>query len=304
MGAGALGGYYGGLLARAGNDVTFIARGATLEALHRDGLQIRSKLSGDFSLPVQATDDIASLDPPELVFLSVKAYDLDAVAEAVAPIIGSATTVLTVQNGIDHPDRLARLIDRGRILPGVVYISSTVVEPGVIEQVGGSGRILIGELDGGSSTRAEHIRQALSAAGVPVDVHHDIHAPLWEKFMVICAMSGVTALTRLTLREIFDVPESRALYREVMAEVAAVARASGQELPDRAPDLAMEQVLSMPALPLRGSMAYDLMAGRRLELEALNGKVVELGERLGVPVPMNLAIHRALKPYAAGAVAE
>jgi len=301
MGAGALGGYFGALMVRAGLDVTFIARGKSLEALTTSGLRIKSVLAGNFTVPVVAADDAGGLHPPDLIFLSVKAYDLDVAAEAIAPIVGTETTVLTVQNGIDHPRRLARFIDPTRIVPGVVYISATVAEPGVIDQVGGPGRVLIGEMDGPVSPRIERIHQVFSDAAITAETYDDIWHHLWQKFMVICAMSGVSALTRLTLQEIFDCPESRTFYHDVMAEVVGIARASGSDLSESAAGDFLAIMLAMPELPLRGSMAYDLLAGRRLELDWLNGMVVRLGEELGVLTPMNRAIHGALKPLAEGA---
>jgi 2-dehydropantoate 2-reductase len=302
MGAGSLGGFYGALLARAGHDVTFVARGRSLEALQANGLRIASKLAGDFTVPAPATADIGSLEPPDLVFLSVKAYDLDAAAEAIAPIVGSHTTVLAVQNGIDHPDRIGRFIDSRRLVPGVVYVSATIEEPGFIRQIGGPGEVRLGELHGPATPRVHAIQHALSESGVTSQVYDDIWPQLWEKFMVICAMSGVTALTRLTLRQTFDFPESRQLYRDVMAEVLTLARASGVDLPETAADDFMATMLAMPALPERGSMAYDLLAGRRLEVDTLNGTVVRIGQELGIPTPMNRAIHAALKPLANGAL--
>jgi 2-dehydropantoate 2-reductase len=302
MGAGSLGGFYGALLARAGHDVTFVARGRSLEALQSNGLRISSKLAGDFTVPAAATGDIGSLQPPDLVFLSVKAYDLDDAAKAIAPIVDSHTTVLAVQNGIDHPDRIGRFIDSRRLVPGVVYVSATIEEPGFIRQIGGPGEVRLGELQGPATPRVHAIQQALSGSGVTCQVFDDIWPQLWEKFMVICAMSGVSALTRLTLRQIFDCPESRQLYRDVMAEVLSLARASGVDLPESAADDFMTTMLAMPALPERGSMAYDLLAGRRLEVDTLNGTVVRIGHELGIPTPMNRAIHAALKPLANGAL--
>ncbi|MGD9711664.1 MAG: 2-dehydropantoate 2-reductase [Thermomicrobiales bacterium] len=303
VGSGGLGGYFGGVLARSGVDVTFLTRGASLEALRTRGLQVRSVLSGNFALPVKAVDDPGTLGTPDIILLTMKAYDLEAAAQSIAPAVGGSTTLITMQNGIDHVDRLARHIPRERIVPGVVYISSTVVEPGVIDQVGGPGTIIIGEDRGNVSARVEEIQRFLTNAGLSVHVSDQIWELLWTKFMTICAMSGVTALTRLTLREIFDIDESRTLYLEVMEEVAEVARASGVDLPSSAAAATLQSLMNMPSLPLRGSMAYDLLAGRRLELDVLNGTVVRYGERLGVPTPMNRAISLALKPFANGATA-
>ncbi len=304
VGTGALGGFYGGVLARAGSDVIFLTRGESLHALRRGDLQIRSKLKGDFSVPVNVTDDVSEIGQPDLILLTTKAYDLISAAQSIAPEVGEHTSLLTMQNGIDHIDRLSGLIPRERIVPGVIYISSTVIEPGVIDQVGGPGTIIIGEDTGGVSNRITAIQRELAAAGLPVEAVDDIWSRLWAKFMVICAMSGVSALTRLTLREIFDTPESRTLYLEVMEEVAAVARAKGVALPEDAATASLNMLLTMPSLPLRGSMAYDQMAGRPLELDMLNGAAVRLGEEAGVPTPMNLAIVRALKPFARGGASQ
>ena len=301
VGAGGLGGYYGGVLVRAGVDVTFIARGATLTALQERGLEVRSLLSGNFTVPVEVDRrSVGSLAPPISFILTMKAYDLDAVAQSVSVAVGEATTVLTMQNGIDHIDRLAKYIPRERIVPGIIYISSTVIEPGVIDQIGGPGTIFMGEDRGGSSDRVEAIQQLLSGAGLKVEVDERIWDKLWYKFMIICAMSGVSALTRLTLQEIFDVPESRDLYLAVMEEVTAVARASGADLPLTAAAEVLHMLENMPMPAQRGSMAFDLLAGRRLELDVLNGTVVKYADRFGVDVPMNLAIYRALKPFAGG----
>jgi 2-dehydropantoate 2-reductase len=302
MGTGSLGGFYGAMLARSGHDVTFIARGKALDALRSGGLRISSKVAGDFTVPVAATDVIGNLEPPDLIFLSVKAYDLDAAAEAIAPLVADQTTVLAVQNGIDHPQRIGRIIATDRIVPGVVYISATIEEPGHIRQIGGPGEVRIGELDGPATPRLLAIQQTLVDSGVTCQVYDDIWPQLWEKFMVICAMSGVSALTRLTLRQIFDCAESRVFYRDVMAEVLSLARASGVDLPESATDDFLALMLAMPALPERGSMAYDLLAGRRLEVDTLNGTVVRIGDELGIPTPMNRAIYAALKPLANGAL--
>jgi len=302
VGTGALGGYYGGVLARAGLDVIFLTRGAALDALKRRDLVVRSKLNGDFSVSVHATENLAELGQPDLIVLTIKAYDLEAAARSIQSAVGDSTSVLTMQNGIDHIDRLATIIPRERIVPGVIYISSTVIEPGVIEQVGGSGAVIIGEDRGGMSERIAGLQQTLTAAGWTMEPVDDIWQRLWTKFMTICAMSGVSALTRLTLREIFDTPESRQLYVDVMQEVVAVARAKSAPIPENAAESMMNTLLTMPSLPLRGSMAYDLAAGRRLELETLNGVVVRYGDELGIPTPMNRAIYNALKPFVHGGI--
>jgi len=300
VGAGALGGFYGGLMARAGEEVSFLARGKTAEALRTRGLTVRSKLAGDFTIPVTVLDDPAGAEPPDLIFFAVKAYDLEDAAERIRPLVGPETLVLSVQNGVDAEERLARIIGPDGIASGAVYVSATVEEPGVIAQVGGPGLVQFGPYAGVPMSRLAELKALFDRIGVANELHEDMRRPLWEKFMAICAMSGVSALTRLTLRQIFDCPESRALYRDVMAEVTAVARARGVDLPESAADRMMENLERMPALPERGSLAYDLMAGRRLELETLNGTVVRLGRESGVDTPCNRVIYAALKPYVDG----
>ena len=301
VGAGALGGFYGGLLARAGENLTFVARGQTLATLRDAGLTVRSRLAGEFTLPVDATDDPDGIGPVDLVFLGVKTYDLNAAIATVRPLVGPETMVLCVQNGIDGPERVGNALGEGAVIAGAVYVSATVEAPGVVAQVGGPGLVHLGELTGGRTPRLKRLGELFVRAGVPTEVHADVRRPLWQKFMTICAMSGLTALTRLTLRQIFACPETRLLYRDLMAEVTAVARARGVDLPEDAADEMLRTVLAMDPPPERGSMAYDLLAGRRLEVEDLNGAVVRLGRELGVPTPINRVVHAALKPLAAGA---
>ena len=301
MGAGSLGGFYGGLLARAGHDVTFVARGEHLKAIQRDGLTIWSKLVGDFTLPVKVTDDPATIRPVDVVLFAVKSYDLDEAATAMKPLVGADTTVLSVQNGIDNEERLGRILGEEKVIGGAVYVSSQVAAPGVIQHLGGPGQVLIGELPGGASPRVQRLADHIRDAGVEVIVHDNIQKALWEKFVTICAFSGVTALTRLPLGPVTSCPETRAFFREVMVEVAAVGRARGVAVQPSYPDDTLE-MLSQPRMAgLYGSMAHDLMAGRRLEIDTLNGTVVRLGLEVGVSAPCNFAIHAALKPYADGA---
>ncbi len=300
VGTGGLGGYFGGQLARAGFDVTFLARGASLTAIGKSGLTVHSALSGDYTVHPAVAGSVAELGTPDLILFATKAYDLDQAATALAPAVGETTSLLTMQNGISHIDRLAKHIARQRIVPGVIYISSGSSAPGVINQTGGPGLIVMGEESGEITPRLSAIAEVFDNAGVATEITGSIWQRLWSKFMYICAMSGVSALTRLTLREIFDVPECRALYLAVMEEVTDVARAAGVDLPRAVAATELANLEAMPMLPPRGSMAADLMAGRPIEIDVLNGTVVEYAERLSVDVPMNLAIFRALKPYAAG----
>jgi 2-dehydropantoate 2-reductase len=300
VGAGALGGFYGALLARAGNDVTVLARGAALDALRANGLTLETPKYGSFTTPVKVISDPADAGAIDLIFLAVKVYDLESTARQIAPLVRDGVTVVAVQNGIEHPRTLADILGESAVLPGVVIVSATVHTPGTITHVGGPGLIQFGNTGTPNPERLEQIAAVFRETGVPVETYPDLWPKLWTKFGFISAMSGITALTRLTLAQIFAVPETRSLYRDCIAEVVAVARASGVELPDSIPDNAITMVENQVPMPERGSMAYDLLAGRRLEIETLNGSVVRLGELLGVPTPINHVITAALLPYKDG----
>ena len=263
VGAGALGGFYGGMLARSGADVTILARGATLDRLRENGLSVDSKQFGSFTLPVRTAASIDEIEAPDLIFFAVKAYDLDATARQIAPLVQEGVTLLAVQNGIEHPRQLAAYVGEEAVLPGVVYVSSTVAAPGMIAHVGGPGLLQLGDVFGPNPERLERIATIFREAGVPVETYPDLWPMLWRKFAAICAMSGVASLTRLTLAQMFAVPESRQLYRDTMDEVVQVAIARGVDLPESTADGLMAMLDAMAALPERGSMAYDLFAGRR-----------------------------------------
>ena len=300
MGTGGTGGYFGGLLARAGEEVTFIARGDHLEAIRQNGLAIKSVLAGDFSIPAKATDNTQDIGPVDLVLFCVKAYDNAAAAGQIRPLIGPQTVVLSVQNGIDNEQQIGEVIGAEHILGCVSYVSSIIESPGVNAQTGGPGKIVFGEMQGGTSARTETLQSTLQNSGITAELHADIQVALWQKFLGICGVNGITALTRLPLGEILACEETRNLMRGTMEEVEAVARASGANLPEACVDQSMDLFSSVEP-SVRGSMYYDLAAGRRLELDVLNGTLVRLGSEHGIPTPINFAIYAALKPYLDGA---
>ena len=299
VGAGGTGGYFGGLLARAGQDVTFIARGAHLEALRARGLTVESTLAGTFTVPVQATDDPREVGPVDLILFCVKTYDTDDAAEGIRPLIRPDTTCLSLQNGIDNEERISRATGHTSGIGAVAYIVSAIKAPGVVAQTAGPGRIIFGELSGGASERTERLYEVLQRAGIAAEVHSDIRVTIWQKFLFICAFSGVTALTRLPIGTILADRATHALFRGTSEEVEAVARAGGIDLPGDC----VEQALSTAAAVEpwgRGSLYHDLAGGRRLELEGLNGEVVRRGRENGVSTPLNFAIYAALRPYVDG----
>ena len=300
MGSGGTGGFFGGLLARAGERVAFIARGAHLEAMRAHGLRVKSRLAGNFTLPVTATDDPREIGPVDLILFCVKTYDTEAALGRILPLVGPETVVLSVQNGIDNAGRIARVVGPDPVVGAVAHVFSAIEAPGVIAQAAGPGRIILGELAGGTSPRTERIVSMFRHAGIVAELSRDIRVTLWEKFLFICGNGGVTALTRLPLGLIRACPETNALLRGTMEEVEAVARAKGIALPEAC----IEQVVAFNASvepEARSSLYYDLVGGRRLEVDALHGTVVRLGREHGVPTPFNFAIYAALKPYADGA---
>lgn len=299
MGTGGTGGYFGGLLARAGEEVTFIARGAHLEAIRNNGLTVKSSLAGNFTIPVKATADPSDIGPVDAVLFCVKAYDNAMAAEQIRSLIGPETVVLSVQNGIENEKQIGNVVGHEHIIGGVSYVSSTIESPGVISQTAGPGKIILGELEGGRSYRTETLWNTLQNSGITAELHSNIQIALWEKFIAICGVNGITALTRLPMGEILAYEETSNLLRGIMDEVEAVARENAVNMPERCIDQLMDFFRSMEP-SMRGSMYYDLIAGRQLELEVLNGTVVGLGLEHGVSTPFNFVIYAALKPYQKG----
>ena len=295
VGADGTGGYFGGLLVRAGEDVTFIARGNHMEALRARGLTVESRLAGTFTVPVRATDDPREADPVDLVLFCVKTYDTDAAAESVRPLVRPDTMLLSLQNGIDDEERIAQALGYSSGIGAAAYVVSSIKAPGVVAQTAGPGKIVLGEMSGGSSARTERLRETLQGAGIVAEVHPDIQAVLWQKFLFICAFSGVTAVTRLPVGTVLADPATRDLFRGISEEVEAVARAGGIDLAADCVEQAMTQATAVEPWG-RGSLYGDLAGGRRLELESLNGEVVRRGREHGIETPLNFAIYAALRP--------
>ena len=299
MGTGGTGGYFGGLLARAGEDVTFVARGAHLEAIRAKGLMVRSRLVGDFTVPARATDDPAEAGPADLILFCVKAYDTERAAGRLGSAVGPETVILPVQNGIDSAERIGRVVGRDRVIGGLAGVSSVIAAPGVIEHRAGPDLIQLGEMDGRPSARTSRIAATLEHAGMKAQVRTDIRVALWEKFVLICGLSGLTALTRLSIGAVLACPETRTLLRQVMEETAAVGRVEAPALSEGIVENLLK-FFSAADPAIRGSLYYDLAAGRRLEIETLNGAVVRLGRERGIPTSASFVVYASLKPYAEG----
>lgn len=301
LGAGGVGGYFGGKLARAGESVTMLARGAHLEAIRRHGLRVRSLVDGDWVAPVEARDDLAGLPHADAVLLCVKSFDTEAALERARPVVGPATAVLSLQNGVESAEIVEASLGRAHAVGGAAYVFAVIEAPGVIVHRL-AGRIVLGELDGRLSPRVEALRAAFERAGVPVEAATHMRRVLWEKYLFIGAQAGMTALTRQPSGVLRAIPECWRLYRMIVEELAALARAEGVALPGDAVDGVMKAAEALGP-QATSSLQHDLLAGKPLELEALHGHAVRLGERHGVATPACLAVYAALKPYVAGAPA-
>jgi len=292
LGSGGIGGYYGALLAKAGHDVGFIARGAHLEAMQRRGLTVRTA-EGESTIPVTAVADTRGVGPVDLVLFCVKSYDTEPAAQALAPLMARDTMVLTFQNGVDNVDAIASVVGSGAVLVGAVYIALQLVGPGVIVRTGGEGKIVLGEISGAVTERVQRIASAFQQSGIPHQVSTDINRVLWEKFLFIAGVGGVTALARSGIGALLASPEGRTLLTASCAEIVGVAEATGTPLQKGAVDAVIEQAATLPS-QWRSSLARDLEDGHRLEVEALSGAVVRRGLKHGVPTPVHQTIAACL----------
>ena len=299
IGAGGVGGAFGAALAQAGADVTFVARGAHLAAMQKNGLRVEGGRGDTLISPCQATDDPASIGPVDIVMFCVKLWDVESAGERIKPLIGPDTAVITFQNGIDAPERLVPILGAGAVMGGVAQISATIAEPGVIRQTGTFMRLVFGELGGGKSARGEAFLALCKAAGFDASHSPAILTEIWMKFIILATNSAFTAATRTPigkLREDADIMEQWDLATR---EVIALGKACGIALPDDAADKAM--AFSKQAPPaMMASMAHDLIRGGRIELPWLSGKVVALGRERGVPTPVHAVLNAVLKPHANG----
>ncbi|MBV9815946.1 MAG: 2-dehydropantoate 2-reductase [Alphaproteobacteria bacterium] len=299
IGAGGIGGPYGASLAKAGADVTFVARGVHLAAIRENGLRVEGDRGEIHIRPARATDDIAAIGPVEFVLCCVKLWDLEEAAEQLRAIVGPETVVIPLQNGIDAAERMIRLLGPEPVMAGMAFVTGAIVAPGVIRQTGTYQQMTFGELDGRISERSRRLRDLCKAAGFDGVLSTDVMVPIWEKFILIVPLSGLNALTRLPLGTWRDDHDLLALYKAALRETVAVGLAEGVRLPPDSADRTLAQMRSMPPYHTT-SMGNDLLRGKRLELPWFAGKVVELGRRYAIPTPVNDFIYAALKPYILG----
>ncbi len=296
MGAGGVGGYFGAKLARSGTDVTFVARGAHLDAIRARGLAVRSVSDGEFAVRAAAVERLAGQPPVDVVLFCVKSFDTESAVETIRPVVGPGTAVLSLQNGIDNEEKIDAALGPGHAVAGVAYVFATIEAPGVIAHTQG-GRIVFGELDGRTRPRTTRLLEAFSRAGIRAEIAPDVRRALWEKYVVITAQAGMTALTRKPAGVIREVPETWRMYRLLLEELAAVGAMEKAGLAADVVDRTLKAVAGLKP-DTTSSMYFDLAHGKRLELEALQGHAVRLGERHGVPTPMLFAVYAALKPHA------
>ncbi len=301
MAAGAVGGYFGARMAAAGHDVAFIARGAHRDAIRRDGLKIESPL-GDLHLKnVNVTDDPKQVGPVDVVLFAVKLWDTETAGEQTRPLVGSNTRVITLQNGVDSVERLAPILGEDATIGGATYVVATIARPGVIRHTGAMAKVRCGRLDRRpDAVLAGYVAQ-IKAASIDITLADHMLLDLWKKFVLLSGTSGITASTRQPLGVIRDDEDMRAFFYRLMHETIAVGRAAGVELP---PDFPAELDRSVAAFPptMKASMANDLDAGNRLELDWLAGKVVALGRKYGIATPGQEAVYAILKSHRMGRV--
>ena len=294
-GTGGVGGYFGGRLAQAGEEVVFIARGEHLRAMQADGLRVDS-IKGDFVIqPVQAADDPRQVGLVDVILVCVKAWQVPEAALAMRPMLGADTAAVSLGNGVEAPAQLAAALGSQHVLGGSCQISALLAGPGHIRHVGIEPRVAIGEMDGRSTPRLESLRQAFERAGVLVSVPEDIQAAIWEKFVFIASISGLGAVTRAPLGVIRSQPETRALLEQAVAEVVHVGQARAVRLPEA---MIAQRLAFIDGLApgVTASMQRDIMEGRPSELEAQNGAVVRMGLQAGVPTPVHSFLYASLLP--------
>jgi 2-dehydropantoate 2-reductase len=296
VGAGGVGGYFGGRLAQAGEDVVFITRGEHLRAMTSKGLRVDS-INGDFRVdPAKATDDPATVGEVDYILVAVKSWQLQEAIETMRPMVGEKTSIVPLLNGVEAPDQLSRVFGAERVLGGLCSVISMIAGPGHVSHVGAHPMITFGELNHRRSDRGERLRNAFSRTeGVQVKIPEDIHVSMWKKFLLIAPWGGLGALTRAPVGVTRSLPETRALLEHAMEEIHLVAQARKVAMERESINQAMAFIDNLP-YEGTASMQRDIMAGRPSELDAQNGAVVRLGKEAGVATPVNGMFYSSLLP--------
>jgi 2-dehydropantoate 2-reductase len=302
VGAGGVGGGFGAALAKAGADVTFIARGAHLAAMKSQGLKIQGGRGDTHLVPTKATDDPADVGTVDIVLFCVKLWDVESAGQRIKPLVGAGTAVIPLQNGIDAAERLTPILGSNAVMGGVAQISASITGPGLIQQVGTFMRMIFGELDGKRSKRGEDFLALCLKAGFDATLSEQILTDLWMKFILLATNASITAATRQPIGKLRDDSDIRPMFMAAYQEIIDVGRAKGIALPANALEKIVEFNAHAPPA-MKASMALELDRGNRLELPWLGGKVVQLGRELGVATPTHTTLYAVLKPYIMGAPA-
>lgn len=300
IGAGGVGGYFGGRLAQAGHDVTFVARGRHLAALRERGLMLESSLGNATIRAASFSDDLGLVGPCDVVMLCVKLWDVETVAPQLAPLLAGGGVAIPFQNGVGASDILMRALSPRNVLGGIAYIAATIREPGTIAHTGTMARLVVGAFEGGNGETATTFRDTCIEAGIDAALSANIRRALWEKFCFLAAMSGVTSMARQPIGVVRDDPDLRAAFEAAVREAWGLGRARGIALAD---DYMAQQLAFLDTLPaqMRSSMQNDLVAGNRLEAPWLSGAVAAMAAEAGIAAPVSATLYAAVKPYLNGA---
>ena len=299
MAAGAVGGYFGARLAAAGHDVAFVARGAHRDALRREGLRIESAIGNLHLKDINVTDDPKQVGPVDLVLFAVKLWDTETAGEQTRPLVGPRTRVITLQNGVDSVERLAPILGDEHAIGGATYVVTNIAQPGVIRHTGAIARVRCGRLDRRRDAILAGYVEEMKRANIDITLADDMLLDLWKKFVLLSGTSSITASTRQPLGVIRDDEDMRAFLFKLMHETLTVGQAAGIVFPQDFP-AELENAVRGFSPAMKASMANDLEAGNRLELDWLAGKVVALGRKYAVPTPAQEAVYAILKPYRMG----
>ena len=302
LGSGAVGGYFGAKLSRAGQDVTFIARGAHLEAIRAKGLEIKSAKLGDFTVRAAAESDTARVGPVDVAIVSVKAYDNATALPMLTPLIGPDTVVLTLQNGVDSVDEVAAVVGQPRVLGGTTYVATALEGPGLIVQTGVHRSIIFGEVFGETgriSPRVQAIADVLATADIQVTPVPDARVPIWDKFVYLVAFSGFTGAARTPIGQVWKNALAQEMFYACSREVAAIAQAEGVAISANRFDTLKEYMDNIPPTT-RSSLLIDLEQGKRIEVEALQGAAIRRATKHGLPTPIISTLYSVLKPWESG----
>ncbi len=296
IGSGGVGGYLGAKLWKTGNDVVFVARGNHLTTMQQNGLRLESP-EGSFTAKATFTDNLDSFMPFDLIIIGVKSFDTESAVKLARPVLKNDTIVLSIQNGVENENIIARSLGNQYVIGGVAYIFSTIGKPGVIRHEGGTGKFKFGEMDGTVSDRCKKLMQVFLDAGIIGEAVENISRSLWEKWIFICGLSGMTAYARKPIGEILADASLNSMLQEVVSEAVSISRTKGI---DKFTNIEEKMLAHYQRLPHQStsSMYYDLINGKRVEVEALNGAVVRFGNQYRIPTPINKRIYDALNQYA------